>query len=190
MKKIFALILAIVMIASMSVVVFAEEPTDKAAGPVANSTILTYGVKQAYEVVIPASTSFAGTDAAGYTATGTLSATGVKIAANEVFTISVTSANKWTLVDTELANGQPISAPVAYDVKIDGESKKVLDDTTTEITTDYKASFDALTVLPVATPVTGNTGSVTLDFFTAGTGQEGEYQDTLTFVVAITVPTV
>ena len=180
MKKIFALILAIVMMASMSVVVFAEAPDDKAAGAVNGSTVLTYGVAQDYVVTIPPSTDFAGTDEAGYTATGDLKAEGVKIAKGETFTITVTSANAWTLVDTEGLNGAAISDPVGYDILIGGSSIKATDPETQAVL----ATATALTLGSTTTPG-GNSKTVKLDFTTAGTGQEGTYVDTLTFTVAI-----
>ena len=170
MKKIFALILAIVMIASMSVVVFAEDPTDKAAGPVGGSTTLTYGVCQAYEVVIPGDQVFAGDDENGYTATGTVEASGVKIAKGEKFTITVTSANSWKLVDTEGAGETAISDPVDYEAKVDGASIK---------TTGKVLELES------TTEPAGNSGAKTITFTTAGTGQEGTYKDQLTFAVAI-----
>ena len=167
MKKIFALILAIVMIASMSVVVFAA---DKEAGAVDGSTTLTYGVDQAYEVVIPGDQTFSGDDTTGYTASGTVEASGVKIAKGEKFTITVTSANSWKLVDTEGAGQTAISDPVDYDAKIGGASIK---------TTGKVLELESTTTSG------GNEGSATITFTTAGTGQEGTYKDTLTFTVAI-----
>ena len=171
MKKIIALVVAILMIASMSVVVFAVDKADES--DVSGSTVLTYGVDQAYEVTIPDSQDFAGTDDAGYTASGAVSATGVKIAKGEIFTVSVTSAHNWTLVDTEGENGAAISDPVAYDAKVDGAS--------------IKTTGTVLTLASTTTPG-GNSGSKTIEFSTAGTGQEGTYVDTLTFAVAITTP--
>ena len=167
MKKIFALILAIVMMASMSVVVFAA---DKEAGAVEGSTVLTYGVDQAYEVVIPENQTFAGSDADGYTASGDVKATGVKIAKGEKFTITVASANSWTLVDTEGEDGAAISDPVSYDAKVDGSS--------------IKTTGKVLELGDTTTPG-GNSATKTITFTTAGTGQEGTYKDTLTFTVAI-----
>ena len=184
MKKIFALILAIVMIASMSVVVFAAESSAQVKNDATDSngllpggTVLTYGVAEAYTVVIPADQSFVKNEAASaedktdaYIATAAISASGVKVAGNEKFVISIDSANDWFLTDTNRA-----SLDVAYTAYTTvGEAAPAL-------LADGGMIFDVAST----TAVDGGVGSATLTFYTAGTGQEGNYVDTLTFIVSM-----
>lgn len=190
MKKIFALILAIVMMASMSVVVFAETYTaeTKVAGSLNASdmggTVLTYGVTQAYTVTIPADQTFAldedETDASkAFKAEATVKAEGVKIAGNEFFVIKVASKNGWKLVDSNKATSN--SADVTYAAAV-GARSMVLEAVEGVIPAGTVLSLASTTnVAGAATPE----GGVTIDFTTAGTGQEGNYQDTLTFKVEI-----
>lgn len=184
MKKIFALILAIAMIASMSVVVFAATDgvaiqTDVAGtenNKVMGGTVLTYGVSQEYLVTIPADQTFVKngtvTGDKAFKAEATVSASGVKIAGNELFVVSIASDNGWNLVDTNEA-----SSNVAYTAYL-GEA-------TTALT-----NGSAVISLESETAVDGNSGSGALNFYTAGTGQEGNYVDNLTFTVTISVPQV
>ena len=185
MKKIFALILAIVMMASMSVVVFAGESsvevnnsqtgTGEDAGLLPGGTVLTYGVAEAYTVVIPADQTFAknnaqgATEAQAFIATAQISASGVKVAGNEKFVVSIDSANNWALKDANRA-----SSDVAY------TAYATVGETTTQLTDEGKI-FDVASTTAVA----GGTGSAALTFYTAGTGQEGNYVDTLTFIVSM-----
>lgn len=186
MKKIFALILAIVMIASMSVVAFAASESTKAdqkqtgtgdedAGLLPGGTVLSYGVDEAYEVLIPADQKFTKNDAAGgdvnkaFKATAEISVSGVKVAGNEKFVISIASANDFYLKDSFHA-----SSDVQY------TAYATVEDTTTQLSNNG-AIFDVASTTDVA----GGEGSAELNFYTKGTGQEGNYVDTLTFIVSM-----
>ena len=188
MKKIFALILAIVMIASMSVVVFAKD--NSAAELVKGSdennkdmggTVLTYGVAQAYEVTIPADQKFEKNgDVTGdkaFRAAATVSASGVKIAGNEKFVVAVASANNWELVDSNKIDGQAISQNVKYFAYVGEPTEE----------SEALENNGAVINIGSTVEVAGNQDSKELVFYTKGTGQEGNYQDLLTFKVAISV---
>ena len=183
MKKIFALILAIVMMASMSVVVFAEDAVAPTAAPddstVSGGTTLTYGVLQAYLVVIPESQTFVkatGEGATGYVASADVAASGVKVAANEYFKVSVTSANNWKMVDTNTYVKDGVtyrkSQPVSYEATVVGGN-------------NLKTNSEVMSLTSTTENADGSALTATINFTTAGSGQEGNYQDVLTFVVAI-----
>jgi len=179
MKKIFALILAIAMMASMSVVVFAaENATDvgmantDSDGKLAGGTTLTYGVDQTYTITIPADQTFAkngeATGAQAFKATADIVASDVKIKGNQTLTVSITSANGWELVDT-----YEDSDDVVYTAHVGTGEALANNAAVLEVTIEDD------------TPVTGADKTSTLNFYTAGTAQVGNYQDQLTFTVAI-----
>ncbi len=200
MKKIIALVLAVLMIAAMSIPAFADrafseteqtvadtnvdEVVDGTADPDASAEtkdfLVEYGVDQTYTVTIPADVFFTGSaDTEGdfkdyFKQERTVSAADVKIAGNEKLTVTVASAtNFWKMVDT---NGA--STAVDYFCTKDTVANKFAQD---------EAEHE---VLSVAAPVgnngtTGNSGSQAVTFFTKGTAQEGNYKDVLTFAVDV-----
>lgn len=220
MKKIFALALAIVMMMAIALPVFADvDPADTgfstetgthkygdATGAVAapeNTTIdgdnmiIKYGVNQEYLVTIPADVSFGfiNPDTNLFEDARIVKAENIVISGNEYFTMSVTSANQWQMVDeAKDSEGNAISENVDYTATLDNPMDKktvgVDDDATTVVysNTNYAAAQKILVVEHAA----GNkgwdqkaSGQVEITFNTAGTAQEGVYIDTLTFTVDI-----
>ena len=194
MKKILALVLAIIMMAAIAVPAFAEDPVREDRTQVENfvgdadntETVspdvkVTYGVAQTYTLSIPADvaledyTNQGGNDTNlnNLRATASIGATNVKINGKETLTVTATSKNSWKLVDE---NGK--STAVDYALKMSATES------------NYAALVDN-TVLTVATPtgnngIVGNTGTSHLEFTSKGTAQEGIFSDIITFNVVIT----
>ena len=195
MKKIIALVVAILMIASMSVVAFAAEAPietvygDDDASNTVNNIELRYGVAQTYTVTIPENINFTNslTDNAR-----TISVADAIIAKNERIDISILSANNWKLVDYETANvegstASNVSDPVDYWFSEQTGTTVDVDDD--RFTYTYNGSNAVLSVNPVTGNINtdGASGTKTIYFSTRGTGQEGTFLDYLTFVVDVVV---
>ncbi len=158
MKKIFAILLAVTMMATMSVTAFAAEITGESG-----SVEVTYGVEEAYVVTIPAAITLSA-DAAS---TMEISASGVVIAYGDQLTVSVSSTNyadsKWYLVDTANAENK-----LEYSVK-NGENAV--------------ASGDAILTVDAGTAETA-TVTLTTQLVDQAT-VSGTYKDTITFTVNV-----
>lgn len=191
MKKILALVLAIIMMAAIAVPAFAEDyvtrvETDTFVGGTENAATstpavkITYGVAQTYILNIPADIALApyasGSNETNNNlrATSSISATNVKINGKETLNVTATSQNNWLLKDENEK-----SVDVNYFFKA-GETEGT-----------YNIDGKTAAVLTVATP-TGNAGVVGsedeyfLEFTSKGTAQEGIYSDFITFHVSIT----
>ena len=158
MKKFFAILLAVAMMATMSVTAFATT-IDGDSGTVE----ITYGVEDSYVVTIPASITLS----AGEASTMEISAADVVIGYGEQLTVSVSSTNyadsKWYLVDTANAENK-----LEYSVK-SGENAV--------------ASGDA-----VLTVAAGSTDATTVTLSTQlidSATVSGTYKDTITFTVNV-----
>lgn len=159
MKKFFAILLAVAMMATMSTTAFAATIGEDGTG----SVVITYGVEDSYVVTIPADITLSA-DAAS---TMEISAADVVIGYGEQLTVSVSSANyadsKWYLVDTANANNK-----LEYSVK-NGET----------------AVASGGTILTVAAGTTDTT-TVTLSTQLVDTATvSGTYTDTITFTVKV-----
>ena len=160
MKKLFALILAVVMIATMSVTAFAAE-----IGPGANAsqgfTEVSFNVDPTYTVTIPATVELAKETAGDGTVTYendyTLTAqAGVRLKKNEY--IEVTVASDFEMTTTE-------GATLAYTITKDGNALD--NDVVATFTTD-KAEQTSSIHIAANDP----------DF-------AGEYKDTVTFTLEV-----
>ena len=178
MKKIIALVVALVMMAAMAVPAFAAEFTDDVVNN-AGGTTITYGATQAYTVTVPANFTLA----ANTDTTATLSVSNYMISATKVLKISVDSENKdtvkntWQLVEVlqEGASELTGAANVPYTIKVGGES--------------IVPNSAVVLTLKTANGQNGADGEQVdsiLTFNTAGTSQVAKFQDTITFSVAIT----
>ena len=174
MKKIIAIVLAIVMMAAMSVVVFADVDTDtqaasnfETAGPVGGMNV-TYSTSKTYTVTVPADVELI----AGVETTRNIYITDYMLEANETLSIKATSANgedgKWELAEVDALTG---ATNVEYTVAADG---------------DEKASGD---VVIKATPDDTAAGAedikAVLTFNTEGTSQVANFADVITFTAVI-----
>ena len=175
MKKIIALVVAIVMMASMSVVVFAaagdvsyNEAVSAAGG---NNCTVTYTTSESYTLKIPSAIELE-------TATNveaSVQVTDLSIAANSDLTVTVSAEapyydnGKWYLVE----NGSTGADPVEYTIT----------------KTAALESGDTVLTAFTGTRDYDNEEDVTLKFYTAGTSHVANYTATITFTVAVGVPT-
>ena len=177
MKKILALVLAIIMMAAIAVPAFAAATTQQVvdANNASNTedVKVTYGVTQSYIVVIPIDVNFEeAEDGTIASHTRDLTAKDVRIAGNEYLTVAIDSLNGWKMKDAAAK-----SSAVSYTVKVDAATDPLADN-------GVALSLDR----PEGNQgVVGATKTVVLTFATAGTAQEGTYEDKLTFNVAINV---
>ena len=156
MKKLLILVLAVVMLCSVSVTAFAADlDEDNKVGTVT----VSYGVAEGYVVTIPTDVivSTAGVETS-------LSASSVLIPDGKTLTVSVTSANNFTLAYA--------GSTIPYTVSV-GEVEQTA------------ASFTALSLASGTT-----SGDVTLTFKTteedvANATKSGSHTDTLTFTCAV-----
>lgn len=186
MKKILALVLAIIMMAAIAVPAFAEDPvradrtqSETFVGDADNAETaspdvkVTYGVTQSYVIIIPADVTFVeGGDGKIASLESTLAADKVRIAGNEKLTVAIDSLYNYKLVDTNQA-----SIDVDYTIKVD-DAQVALADKAVALTVNRPDGNAGLT---------GSDGSVKLTFATNGTAQEGNFEDYLTFNVSIVV---
>lgn len=162
MKKFFAILLTVAMMATMSMTAFAatiDQDTEGNKGTVE----VTYGVDEAYVVTIPANFTVGATE-------GTeVSASNVVIPYGNQLTVSISSThydtenNKWYLVDIENATNK-----LNYTIKVND--------------TDVVSGGTILTV------AAGTTETVSASLVTALVDTatvSGTYKDTITFTVAV-----
>ena len=94
MKKIIALVVAILMIASMSVVAFAAGSVQGGQDN-GNTTLLSYGVSEHYVVTIPAALDLSASE----TTVNVTLAEGYAIGYGKTLAVTVASTNGWKLED-------------------------------------------------------------------------------------------
>ena len=161
MKKLFAILLAVAMMATMSVSAFAATIEGESG-----TVEITYGVEDSYVVTIPADITLS----AGAASTMEISAADVVIGYGEQLTVSVSSTNyadsKWYLVDTANAENK-----LEYSVK-NGENAV--------------ASGDAILTVDAGTAETA-TATLTTQLVDQAT-VSGTYKDTITFTVSTSAP--
>ena len=160
MKKIIALVVAIVMMAAMAVPAFAAFKDDKA------TTTVKYGVNETYVVVVPSEITMnkeQDSNAASGSNTITISA-GYKIPAGKSVWVSVDSdnyADGWYMDNTDSTGS---ADNLGYTLKA-GETDIVAE-------TPFMEAKAGVTTDAVV---------VTLNCATLGTDQAGTYEDVLTF---------
>ena len=162
MKKLFALILAVVMIATMSVTAFAAE-----IGPGANasqgSTVVSFNVDPTYTVTIPATVELERQEDNG----------------------TVTYENDYTIeavAGVRLKKNEYIEVTVASDFEMTTEQGATLDYT---ITKGGNAVANNGVVAEFETDK--NAQSTTIHIAANDPDYAGEYKDTVTFTVAVKV---
>ena len=161
MKKLFALILAITMLAAMSVTVFAAEIDQDTAAPKEGETLVSFNVDPTYTVTIPATVTLEKQEADGvvtYENDYTITAdAGVRLKKNEY--IEVTVASDFEMTTTE-------GATLAYAITAAGN----------EIANNgVVAEFDTDKQMQTST----------IHIAAADPDFAGEYQDTVTFTLAV-----
>ncbi len=209
MKKFLAIALAALLIAAMAIPAFAvstgEVITDaivpEVQGGVADTNapvnsgdvFIEYGVDQKYTVTIPKDLLF---DPTTLTVSATVSASDVQIAGDEQLVIKIKSSHQtedenkvwqmhdtnnkstpvsyWGILDLDVATGETDSES-GEAIKVPNVNKLVNDDTILVVEApEGDAGVDKQTK-----------GSVTIDFFTNGTTQEGNYKDVFTFTIDV-----
>lgn len=157
MKKIIALVIAIVMMAAISVPAFAAELNE--TGEASKDGIeVSYEVSVAWSVSIPDSVSVG----VNKTGTAAVSATGCYLPNAQSLKVNVTSTNGFKLIHTE--NDQK-----SYTYTINS------------------ATSGTVKVLEVLAGAANGEGSATINFAVTGeeTYVSGTYKDTLTFAVVV-----
>ena len=179
-----------------------------------DNVVLEYGVAQGYEVTIPADINFGYmndiADGNPFQDKRTVSVSNVVIAGTERLVLTVASASSYTQTGASqttpktpwtMADLYGKSTAVSYTATLGtlNYASEARDDET-RANAVFSETYDnnntygdgkVYTVM-VIEPATGNTGitpdngaSIEITFATAGTAQEGLYQDTLTFTVEI-----
>ena len=168
MKKIIALVVAIVMMAAMAVPAFAAFQND------VTTTVVTYGVDQTYVVVVPSAVGISRTaDTDGdFVGTGTLQILeGYKIPAGQSIKVSMASNRAEEDGDVE-------TTWYLNNADADG------DDLVYTVHKTSKAGDEILRggiALTAASSTEANLASVALYFVTEGTDLANEFSDTITF---------
>ena len=175
MKKTLMILLGIALILSMvgaSSAISVEQTLSPGGSshyaPVtANPVYVTYSTQNviSYTVSVPADMTFSQS-----TATGDVVVSGVLLASNDVFNMTVVSEHGWNLM-THDAQGRPIAGhSIPYTMQVNGE---LVDDSTASVTIINKIN-DGQEI---------NGTYVLLFTMTEGTTATGTYRDSLTFTV-------
>ena len=179
MKKIIAIVLAIVMMAAISVPAFAAEQVSTFEKGETGSMTVSYGIDESYTIGIPADIDFRTQD----TFTNQeVTASDVIIAAGKTLTVSVTSTYTWKM-NPDVASNTAVPYKVTYKLNDDQEA------TLTTIDGAAQETPSATAVVLTAQPAEGLEDPVdvttTMTFTCDGTSQAGSFSDTLTFTVAV-----
>ena len=179
MKKIIALVVAVLMMAAIAVPTFAAWDTE--ANVKGNVTEVTFGVNEGYVISIPTAVDF-GTNLSTST---TITASKVVIAGGTTLKVTVVSTQYDNKDDADDSNDTWIlddrtgsSDDVPYMITVD--ENNVVSGKTVVLSVGSAAVFDPVTGAPI-----GNSGSATITFTTKGTSQVGIYNDTLTFSAVV-----
>lgn len=156
MKKLLALVLAVIMLCSLSVTALAASLNE--SNKVGTVTV-SYGVDEGYVVTIPAdvAVSTAGVEA-------TLSASHVLLPSGKTLTVTVSSANGFKL--------KYESSQIPYTVSVDN-------------TKQTTATFPALSILSGTTSGSVKLTFQTTAADIAGATKAGSHTDTLTFTCGV-----
>lgn len=194
MRKVISLLIALVLAFAMAIPVFADDYNmDKDVDSV--NSLLTYGVSQSYMISIPSIIAFEAVEGLdGLYADALIEAKDVYIAGDETLNIAIASKNEtttageagaepirqWWMIDANLKTDgvTPASVPVRYQATIpeNGGTAKLYNGK--NILSVGSATGDAGTTSDAK-------GEVNIDFATAGTAQNGDYKDILTFFVSV-----
>lgn len=159
MKKLLTIMLALVMVLSLSVTALAADNTFSPSDNAAKSTTVTFNVDPTYTVTIPATITLAKDEASGsYKQDATITATGVRLLEGKV--INVTLAGDFTLTAG--------TTNWSYTVKVGNSDTAIA-------TGDIVATFN--TDPAAQTSV--------LHFAAADPTYAGDYSDTVTFTIAV-----
>lgn len=161
MKKLFALILAITMLAAMSVTAFAAEIDQDTAAPKEGETLVSFNVDPTYTVTIPATVTLEKQEADGvvtYENDYTITAdAGVRLKKNEY--IEVTVASDFEMTTTE-------GATLTYAITADG-NEIANNGVVAEFDTDKQMQTSVIHIAANDPDFAGN------------------YSDTVTFTIAV-----
>ena len=194
MRKVVALAIVVVMLFALAIPAFADSYVSTKDVDSVNTTLI-YGVSQSYMVYIPSHIIFSKVvGGTGLVATAQIGAKDIYIAGDETLNIAISSQHEtttqgaagqqpvrqWWLKDTKMkADGvTPASVPVKYTATMpEGNGTVQL--------------YNGKNILSVDAPtgdfgtISDASGEVTITFTTAGTAQDGAYQDILTFFVSV-----
>ena len=180
MRKIIAIILAVVMLAAMSIPAFAKTLADESNSDKSDTVPVTYTSSQGYEVEIPNEFALTDEDADGIAnGSGTVTAKKAKLGNGKKLIVTVASANNTNMVDgynwklVEAAGADPIGYTIAV-----------------ENTTNGGVTTDALTQGGQVLTYTSNAAKwankvSTMNITTAYSNQAGTFSDTLTFTASV-----
>lgn len=158
MKKLLTILLALVMVLSLSVTAFAAD-INQDSDPKAGNTTVTFNVDPTYTVTIPATVTLAKDEESGsYKQDATITATDVRLKEGE--TIKVTIASDFTL--TAGTTDWP------YTVKVG--------------TSDTAIATDAIVATFTTNPAEQTS---VLHFAAENPTYAGNYSDTVTFTIAV-----
>ena len=195
MKKIIAIVLAVVMIAAMSVTVFAA---DKVLAKDDNSSTsdvvpVTYTSAKGYEVSIPEKFELVDANATGVaTGEGIVTINKAKLNNNETLTVTVASQNNnkdmvdgynWKLVDTAGADDIGYKIAVSENTQVP-ENGSATNYNNGNIATDDLAQGNAV-ISYTSSAITWSARSSKMVLTTAYSNQAGNFSDNLTFTATV-----
>jgi hypothetical protein len=156
MKKLFAILLAFALMATMSVTAFAADNTfNYDENPQSNGTTVTYSVEPGYTVTIPTDVTIDGNST-------TISAEDVVVEKGQYVSVTLAADNNFTVKTTE-------GAELPYTVTANGEN--------------IAAGSEILAVNPQDGK--NGTANITFDIDESAIRYAGTYTGTATFTVAV-----
>lgn len=158
MKKLLTIMLALVMVLSLSVAAFSAGITQDSNTKTADTSV-TFNVDPTYTVTVPATVTLAKAADGSYKQDATITATDVRLLEDQTITVTLAS-------DFKLITG----ATYELDYKV-----TVGDSSTAIATGDTVATFTTDT----------NSQSSTLHFAAENPTYAGEYSDTVTFTISV-----
>lgn len=159
MKKLLTIMLALVMVLSLSVTAFAADNTFSPSDNSDKATTVTFNVDPTYTVTIPATITLAKDEESGsYKQDATITATGVRLLEGKV--INVTLAGDFTLTAG--------TTNWSYTVKVGASDTAIANG-------DTVATFETKTAVQTSV----------LHFAADDPTYAGDYSDTVTFTIAV-----